>query len=116
MNGGTGPARVIALRVTVDGRAVKNWFGAQVALGGQAGGVVQSTLSRTVLPAGKDVMLVRPNHLTIDICDCSVLDDCRRLDAWARGRTSGYRGVVHPCRGNTRGDVPILIARGGAAV
>jgi hypothetical protein len=96
-NGGTGPARVVAVRVTVDGQPVKTWAAAQIALGGQPGGIVQSTLSHTVLPAGKELTMIRPfnddknaafialllsskHELTIDVCYCSVLDECWRLD------------------------------------
>ena len=93
INSGTGPARVTAVRVTVDQRPVKTWAAAQVALGGQSGGLVQSQLANTVLPAGKDLTMVRPysddmtaafvalflgdkHDLTVSVCYCSVLDEC----------------------------------------
>lgn len=93
VNSGTGPARVSAVRVTVDHHPVKNWAGAQIALGDRPGGLVQSTLSNTVLPAGKDLTIARPysddmtaafvasflgdkHDLTVSVCYCSVLDEC----------------------------------------
>lgn len=93
VNSGTGPARVIAVRVTVDHRPVKDWNGAKLVLGGEPGGFVQSQLSHTVLPAGKDLIVVRPfsaeqeqafmawffndkHDLSVAVCYCSVLDDC----------------------------------------
>jgi hypothetical protein len=93
VNSGTGPARVIAVRVAVDQRPVKNWHDAQVALGRQPGGVVHSSLSNTVLPAGKDLSFVRPfsddqaeafvaaflgdkHEVAVSLCYCSVLDEC----------------------------------------
>jgi hypothetical protein len=93
VNSGTGPARVTAVRVTVDQHPVKTWAGAQVALAGQPVGLVQSQLGHTVLPADKELTMVRPysddmtasfvasflgdkHDITISVCYCSVLDEC----------------------------------------
>ena len=61
VNSGTGPARIAAVRVTVDGRPVATWWEAQKAVEMKEGGVIQSQLANTVLPAGKDLTMVRPN-------------------------------------------------------
>jgi hypothetical protein len=93
VNGGTGPARVTAVRVTVDGKPVTSWADAQKAMGADRGGVITSQLSGTVVPAGKDATILQPrdeaasarfNQLFLSgkhpvdmtICYCSVLDEC----------------------------------------
>jgi hypothetical protein len=100
-NRGTGPARVRAVRVEVDGRAVKAWadlmraFGHQWEPGSKPYGV--STIGQgVVIPAGqeveafsahdddagralfKDVMRdkIDKKRIGILICYCSVLDQC----------------------------------------
>jgi len=93
VNGGTGPARVTAVRVTVDDQPVASWSHAQKAMNAGPGAVVNSQLSKTVIPAGKDVTILRPyddatsarfeqlflggDHVVaVTICYCSVLDEC----------------------------------------
>jgi hypothetical protein len=92
-NSGTGPARVTAVRVTVDKRPVPSWWQAQKAMGAEPGGVVTSQLSSTVVPAGKVMTMIRPYNdeasarfegsflsdkhaIIVTICYCSVLDEC----------------------------------------
>ncbi len=93
VNSGTGPARKIVVRVTVDKKLVTSWWHALEAMGAKSEGVVTSQLSSTVVPAGKDVMIVRPYNeettprfeqlflseqhaIVVTICYRSVLDEC----------------------------------------
>lgn len=98
-NQGTGPARVTAMRVVVDDVAVTRWSDVWKAAGYRPGeGGITSWISRAVIPAGKQITIVRPDEqernrarfmslfpdhaheLHITLCYCSVLDDC-----WATG-------------------------------
>jgi hypothetical protein len=93
VNSGTGPARVTAVRVTVDNKPVASWAHALKAMSAGPGGVVTSQISNTVVPAGKDVTIIRPydeattarfeqlflgdgHEIVVTICYCSVLDEC----------------------------------------
>jgi hypothetical protein len=95
LNQGTGPARVMAMRVVVDGAPVATWGGVMKAVGkSDEAGVIMSWISRSVLPAGKDVAIIRSaddpqsrarfrellpdgkHRLRVTLCYCSVLDDC----------------------------------------
>jgi hypothetical protein len=93
INSGTGPARIVAVRVTVDHHPAVRWEDAQKAMGVNPEGIIQSQLSNTVLPAGKDMTILRPfdeattprfvadflgskHDLTIAVYYCSVLDEC----------------------------------------
>jgi hypothetical protein len=108
-NNGTGPGRVIAARVTIDGATVSRWSDARTAVGYTTEGVVRSTIHNAVLPPGKRLELVKSTDddasrtkflellpgsehgVTIMLCYCSVLDDCwiayygryTRLDGFA---------------------------------
>jgi len=103
INQGTGPARVTAARITVDGVAVHNWPGVTRAVGYPAEDyVISSTIRGAVLPAGKELtiaeaadndasrarfreLLLRGRHeLSIVVCYCSVLDEC-----WVTGAGPG---------------------------
>ena len=94
-NEGTGPARVTAMRVTVDGTPVQSWSHVERATGApDRGWLRRSSFSRAVLPAGKEHTLIVPDDsdrsralfrgllprgkhvITIVVCYCSVLDDC----------------------------------------
>jgi hypothetical protein len=94
-NQGTGPARVTAMRVAVHGRPVRNWEDVEKAAGFvEAEHLLRSSFSTSVLPAGKDFVLIRPadseqgrtrfqdllpghkHAITITVCYCSVLDEC----------------------------------------
>ena len=99
VNSGTGPARIVAVRVTVDGHPVDTWWDVQKAVEMKEGGLIQSHLSDTVMPAGKDLTVVRPNNeastpgflagffgkhsLDMAMCYCSVLDECWAVTASA---------------------------------
>jgi hypothetical protein len=93
VNVGMGPASVRKVRVTVDKKAVTSWSGAQQAMGEKPGGVIQSQISGTVLPPGKDLTLARPyddattprfiesflgdkHAIVVTVCYCSVLETC----------------------------------------
>jgi hypothetical protein len=93
INGGTGPALVTAVRVTVDKRPVATWAHAQKAMGVEPGGITLSQFGSTVLPPGKDMTILRPDSadvasrfeeqflsgkhaISITACYCSVLDEC----------------------------------------
>jgi hypothetical protein len=94
-NAGTGPARITAMRVAVDGTPVQTWDDVEKAIGANdKGRLIRSSFSRAVLPAGKEHTLIvaddddnsrrrfrqllpRGKHaITIVVCYCSVLDDC----------------------------------------
>lgn len=94
-NRGTGPARVIAVRVMVGDALVTSWGGAREAAGYVDGELTTtSSITESVLPAGRDVTLVRAGQdppsqtrfrellsggkhaLKVTICYCSVLNDC----------------------------------------
>lgn len=94
-NVGTGPARVTAMRVVVDGAPATTWGDVERAAGYRNGeGVTRSYISRAIIPAGKQILFARPNTgepsqgkfkdllpdgkhmLRVTLCYCSVLDDC----------------------------------------
>ena len=94
-NQGTGPARIAAVRVTVDGAPVKTWKDVQRVAGFTGDeGVILSTVHSLVLPADKDRPILQPREneqsrvrfkdllrneahpISITICYCSTLDDC----------------------------------------
>lgn len=93
VNGGTGPARVTAVRVTVDKRLVKTWNQAETVMGEQPGSIVTSQFSGSVIPADKELEIVAPfdeatterflrsflgdrHAIDVTACYCSVLDEC----------------------------------------
>lgn len=64
VNNGTGPAVVTAMRVVVDGVPVPatNWYDVMKAAGYRGGeDVTRSYISRATVPAGKKVMVARPD-------------------------------------------------------
>jgi hypothetical protein len=94
-NVGTGPARVTAMRVVVDGVPATTWYDVTKAAGYRSGeGVTRSYISRAIIPAGKQVIFARPDRgessqvrfkdllpdgkhtLHVTLCYCSVLGDC----------------------------------------
>lgn len=94
VNQGTGPARVTAMRVVVDGAPATTWSDVFKAAGYRDEGAIYSSISRAVIPPGKEIVFVRPNErpesqakfkdllpggehrLHVTMCYCSVLDDC----------------------------------------
>lgn len=121
-NNGVGPARVTAMKVTVDGRPVKYWRELLDAIG-QRGDWAQSQISRRVLPPGTTVdMLIggpgeggrqlingvadalwedkAPHRVGILLCYCSVLDEC-----WLAG--IGQLGNLTVDEDEQIGDCPI---------
>jgi hypothetical protein len=98
-NEGTGPARVTATRITIDGVAVHNWGGVARAVGYPADDhIVSSSIKGAVLPPGKELTIAQPadndasrarfhdlllhgHEVAILVCYCSVLDECWVTDA-----------------------------------
>lgn len=95
VNQGTGPARVTAVRVTVDGASAKNWTAVENVAGfTDEDRLLRSGLVDRVFPAGKDYVIIRPSDsdqsrakfrtllpggkhaISMTICYCSVLDEC----------------------------------------
>ena len=113
-NQGTGPARVIAVRVAVDGVPATRWADVKKAAGYSAGeGIITSSLNWSVIPAGKEIAFLRPDEqerslarfrellpggkhgVELTLCYCSVLDEC-----WAIGANlwqSTVPGTVESC-------------------
>ena len=95
-NKGTGPARVRTVRVQVDKLPVKNWDALLIALGRKPEGYGQSQVNKAVISAGEriemfsvpdnepgralfvDVFSKNMHRLGIEICYCSVLNQCWR--------------------------------------
>ena len=94
-NEGTGPARVTAMRVTVDGTPVRSWGDVEKVAGfTDETGLHRSSFSQAVLPAGRehDIIVTTDSDLgrakfrellpngkhaiSIIVCYCSVLGDC----------------------------------------
>ena len=94
-NQGTGPAQKIMMRVVVDGVAVTHWSDVQKAAGYSVGeGVIISQINGSVIPAGKQIAILRPNDqersltrflellpggrhaVEVTLCYCSVLHEC----------------------------------------
>jgi hypothetical protein len=94
-NAGTGPARITAMRVTVDGAPVKTWDDVQKIAGfSDEERLYRSHLSNAVLSPGKDFIFIQPGDseasrskftelfpsrkhaISVIVCYCSVLDEC----------------------------------------
>jgi hypothetical protein len=111
-NAGTGPARISAVRITIDGVAVKDRAGLFKAAGfDDSINTVWSTLSSAVLPAGKELTFLQSapddhsrdslialmhgngHTLGMTVCYCSVLDEC-----WVDFRDTRSNGpATQPC-------------------
>lgn len=100
INSGVGPARVKAVRITVDGKPVAVWNELLQAIGNE-GPYTQSQISGRVIPPGQEIEFLKasqqdepgrkmfdevtrglfhsdaPRKLGVLICYCSVLDECR---------------------------------------
>ncbi len=95
INQGTGPARVIAMRVTVNGTPVRTWSDLRKGAGfTREAGLIIVDLRHAVLVPGKDFPIFQPGDgeqsrakfmellpggkhpLSMTFCYCSVLDDC----------------------------------------
>jgi hypothetical protein len=107
-NTGTGPARVTAVRVTVDSKPVAHWGKAQELMGAVPGGVGWDRISDRVLAVGQDVLMLKPyseeetaqfqgmflgdkHTVVVTVCYCSVLDEC-----WVASTDSGERASGEP--------------------
>ena len=115
-NEGTGPARITAMRVTVDGAPVRSWDDVQKTAGfTEETALHRSSFSQAVVPAGREhdiivtsdsdagrakfrELLPRGKHaVSIFVCYCSVLGDC-----WTAGDDD-----THPDRDTDSGECPI---------
>lgn len=92
INAGIGPGRISAMRVTYDGKAVRNWRGLLTAAAGDEGRAVpygNSQGAGTMVQAGQklvmldvhgdrsvDLMMRAWKHVNIEICYCSVFGEC----------------------------------------
>lgn len=93
LNTGIGPARVEAVRVTLDGAPVPQWSEVVAGLGGRAEpGYTHSAINGRVLPAGErlDALVLTESavaasvqsaleRVDVELCYCSVYDECWRL-------------------------------------
>jgi hypothetical protein len=94
-NRGVGPARIADVKLRVDGKEVANFEAMGEALfpGKPAPSSVQSFFARRVLAANEDVTMIsylspedfnaviaERERVSFEICYCSVLDDCYRLN------------------------------------
>lgn len=104
INQGIGPARIRSMRVAVDGTPVQTWSSVFAALGVDAAPNSVTTINGRVLPAQSEEMVVEVEvgsaeqregliatmlsdapRLAIEMCYCSVYDECWRLDAFGLG-------------------------------
>ena len=89
-NKGVGPAIVKSAQIFVDGKPQTSWAHVLSALGVPPHDYIQSTLNPDVISAGEQVRVIKfpdkerwqafrtgaVDHMTMDICFCSTLDDC----------------------------------------
>ncbi|MCA8890195.1 MAG: hypothetical protein KDA46_15270 [Parvularculaceae bacterium] len=106
-NRGIGPARIKSATLTVDGKRVKSWYEVIDTLAdGAAYGISNYPIAGEVLAPGEDIVtvsveakyasveivkafqdLVRAGRGNLQICYCSVFDECWRSDALSRKTT-----------------------------
>ncbi|WKE64583.1 hypothetical protein PVT67_13015 [Gallaecimonas kandeliae] len=93
-NNGTGPAIIKYAKVTLDGKAVKNWADLMKAVAGNANQLNQSQINGRTLPAQQSITAFgtenqpfikawfgnEAKRLTIDLCYCSIYDECWATD------------------------------------
>ena len=107
-NVGVGPARVRSFVVQVDGKPVRGWYAAVIALTGrEEPGLAHSTFGRgSVLPAGARTVLLELRdepvagafstaaqaRLETIVCYCSIYDEC-----WRAGPGNGEAVSVQEC-------------------
>jgi hypothetical protein len=112
-NQGVGPARVRSFEVLVDGRPVRTWDAAVLALTGKANpGLVYSSFGRgSVLPPGTTRMLLRlpsgdqarafwvgaQTRLETVVCYCSIYEEC-----WQSESRADEPVAVRACRHDSR--------------
>lgn len=115
---GTGPARITAIRMTVNGVVVRRWgeLGKAAEFNGDAG-FASSDLGAAVLSPAKEFVFLQPRNdashaafrellpggkhmLVVTLCYCSVLDDC-----WVSSSTAAPDNEP-----GTRNDCPIAEA------
>ena len=94
INDGTGPARVTAVRVMVDGKPARNWDEVKARFGRKDVKFIRSSLNGRVIPAERDLEVVlagddeesrelvmdmvmgRGHNFWVTVCYCSVLNEC----------------------------------------
>lgn len=106
-NRGIGPARIKSATLTVDGKRVKSWYEVIDTLAdGAEYGISNYPIAGEVLAPGEDIVtvsveakyasidivkafhdLVRAGRGNLQICYCSVFDECWRSDALSRKTT-----------------------------
>lgn len=106
-NYGVGPARIIGMRVSVDDKPVKSWFQMMKAIGYSGNdGYAYIPLNGKVLSPGAEMQIFLPSanpvsqamfkdfleqkkhKITMQVCYCSVLDECWLYDDSAVRRNS----------------------------
>jgi hypothetical protein len=107
-NRGVGPARIIDAKVFVDGVEAENFADVFQLLSGQEKlpSSLQSYFARRVLAANEDVTMIQfeqdadfavfmdnRDRIDFDLCYCSVLDDCYRIDERAPSEQEYVRPV-----------------------
>jgi hypothetical protein len=110
-NRGVGPARILDAKVFVDDREVESFEEAFKALSGSEDfpGGMQSYFARRVLAANEDVAMIQfetdadfavfmdgRSRIAFDLCYCSVLDDCYRINERA-SQEQDYLSSVLRC-------------------
>ncbi len=116
-NRGVGPARVIDAKVFLDDSEVEGFQQIFKALSGddRTPNSTQSYFVRRVLAANEDVTMIQfdeqadydlfasnRERIAFDICYCSVIDQCYRLNERAENE-SDYRAEVSTCSTDTPG-------------
>lgn len=115
VNQGVGPAKITGVRVAVDGKPVKRWYDVVVANGDPSdsttAGFSFTSLNGTVLPPGESAEVFLPadtdasrkmyetyldekkHSFRMQICYCSVLDECWITDSAAKTRADVTKPV-----------------------
>lgn len=107
-NSGIGPARIMSVRVTVDGKPQKDWYSAFRAINGlKTFPLINSYMTGRVLRAGEAVDfasvsgeagelineklhdIANSSQLTLEVCYCSVFDQC-----WLTG--DKHEEIINP--------------------
>jgi hypothetical protein len=115
-NYGVGPARVTGMRVSVDGKPVKSWLQMMKTIGYSGNdGYAYIPLNGKVLPPGAELQIFLPSanpisqamftdfleqkkhKITMQVCYCSVLDECWLYDDSAV-RRNGRNQPVDKCQ------------------
>ena len=106
-NVGLGPARIMDIRVTVDGKPQLSWRSAMQALIGrdEPVAITLSTINGRIIPEDRSIQMYRLrdgqlateifaelSRLQIEACFCSVFDDC-----WTMNKSDSTPVPVESC-------------------